>query len=197
MIPAPRSTWTPESQDSFQNYMGQVVDGWANVTSASLRALFKGDENSITRLWKIISNGKLIPGAEPQGVLPVTELGQEEVKANLQKSMFGYAIPVLWRVSGTYAFVLDSGYECDENRVLSELSSYLTDETMEATGECYDGTQYYLVHPKGSSQTCPDNCNDNSCPTDCYNSKFSAPTGLDTLGGGSFKNVTKRDLIVG
>ena len=187
------STWTTNSQDSFSNYMGQVIAGWGNMTSARLHELFNGEDKSIETLWEAISDGKLAHGKtdmpEPEG----TE--DNELRANIAKTFFGFAIPALWRVSSTYAFVIDSGYGCDEDKPLSE---YLDDRTMKATGACVDGRLYYLAHPDGVASECKCHYYDNGhCQRICTNYKFSVPPGLESLDGRIFGGITTHDLIKG
>lgn len=115
-------------------------------------------------------------------------------KANIEKSVYGFSIPVLWRLSETYAFVLDSGYGCDEQYPVKD---YLDEATMDATSACYDGKRYYLVHPKGDSEECSCSYVGRRCEMRCSNSKFSAPPGLDSLDGEMFGGITTADLIKG
>lgn len=95
-----------------------------------------------------MSHGKLIDGKFES--TPSETNNENELRANLGKSFFAYSIPSLWRVSATYAFVMDSGYGCDADKDLGE---YLDDATMEATGACINSKQYYLVNPSGDSTT--------------------------------------------
>lgn len=44
------SDWTIEKQDSFSNYMGQVIGGWGNMTSLRLAELFDGSDKGIEAL---------------------------------------------------------------------------------------------------------------------------------------------------
>ncbi|KAH6616808.1 hypothetical protein C7974DRAFT_475193 [Boeremia exigua] len=185
--------WTAEKQDAFSNYLGQVIDGWATVAELTVQDLFDGSQGSIDLVWGAMSGGKLIEGkfeTEPEKKNITTELRQ-----NIGKSFFGYAIPNLWRVSKTYAFVVDSGYDCSEDKPLDK---YLDDETMEATGACVDNKRYYLVYPKGDSTTCTCTVYDHGpCQTTCVNTKFSAPPGIDTLDGALWSGISKEDLIKG
>jgi hypothetical protein len=62
LIPGKDEKWNPASQDMFTNYMGQVIQGWANISSLAVTKLFNGDKNSIKKLEELMSNGKLILG---------------------------------------------------------------------------------------------------------------------------------------
>ncbi|KGO73174.1 Glycoside hydrolase, superfamily [Penicillium italicum] len=191
----PNSRWNPQSQDTFSNYMGQVVDGWANVSSLSLEQLFDGKPKSIKTLGEIISNGKLVDGKfeqEPSKDDEATDIN--DLRTNIQKCFFGYSIPALWQASKAYAFIIDAGYACGGK----EPTDYLADDTMDATGACVDGQQYYLVYPDGDATVCKRYCSDHGpCSQACSDNKFSAPPGLDSLKGGNFGGISKSDLVKG
>ncbi|KAJ6140241.1 hypothetical protein N7471_006727 [Penicillium samsonianum] len=192
----PNSRWNPQSQDAFSNYMAQVVDGWANVSSLSLEQLFNGKPNSIKVLEEVMSNGKLITGKFEQDPpeKDETTTDKDELRTNIEKCFFGYSIPALWQASKAYAFIIDTGHACGGK----ELTDYLADDTMSATGACVDGQQYYLVYPDGDATICKQVCHDHGpCTRVCTDNKFSAPPGLDSLGGVSFGGITTADLIKG
>ncbi|KXH62440.1 glycosylhydrolase family 18-6 [Colletotrichum nymphaeae SA-01] len=173
------SDWKPDDQDKFSNYMGQVIDGWATVTSLALTKIFDGSSESVSLIGKAIANGNLYPKSV-NGTVDATTL-----LSNIQKSYFAYAIPALWHASSAWAFVIDSGYGCDASNPLDD---YLSDETMKATGACYNGKLYYLASPDGDAYECSEG--------GCVDQKFSAPKGVGKLGD-SFGDVTKEDLIKG
>ncbi|KAK1147360.1 hypothetical protein N8T08_001440 [Aspergillus melleus] len=100
---------------------------------------------------------------------------QDEIELNVDKTFFGYVVSAFWKISKTYAFIIDSGYGWDDDR---PSNNYLDASTMNATGVCLVEKQYYLVHPdKGN--------------------KFSTPSGLESLHKGKFGRVTKEDLVKG
>ncbi|KAE8152020.1 chitinase [Aspergillus avenaceus] len=193
MTPSKNGTWTPEAQDVFSNYMGQVIDGWANVTSQALELVFKGNNESIDILSNTISGGKLIEGKFERNP-PESGDKKNELKANIAKCFFGYSIPALWQVSKAHTFVIDSGYGCDVDK---PLQSYLSNTTMDATGVCVDGNRYYLAYPHGAAQDCYCKHAGYFCERKCIANVFSAPPGLDSLGGGNFGGITKEDLVKG
>lgn len=43
--------------------MGQSIFAWANLTQVALRNLFNGDQDGLTALTNLISDGKFIEGA--------------------------------------------------------------------------------------------------------------------------------------
>jgi hypothetical protein len=197
VISKDNAPWTPESQDAFSNYMGQVVAGWVEINSISLKRMFEGTEESIKVLEEIISNGKLIEDglfeAEPPGLNDNSTYKLDLLK-NIQKCFFGYSIPALWQASKAYAFVVDAGHACGGK----ELTDYLADDTMDATGACVDGQQYYLVYPDGDAVECKSICYDaGPCQSVCTDNKFSAPPGLSSLKDGNFGKITTADLIKG
>ncbi|KAK8131380.1 hypothetical protein PG984_007818 [Apiospora sp. TS-2023a] len=201
LLTTPGSNWTAESQDSFTNYMGQTITGWGNVTSLGLERIFNGDDASLDILWDVISDGKLVKGWDGTDDTNIKKRADDEANAdnelrqNIAKSFFGYAIPALWQVSKSYAFVIDSGYSCDDDRPLGD---YLDDDTMDATGACVDGRRYYLAYPDGDANKCECHYYDNGhCERVCRDQKFSSPPGLDSLDGSIFGRITKEDLITG
>lgn len=178
--PAP-DKWSPQEQNKFSTYVAQVVFGWMNTTELAVGKLFDGSTESIKSLGDAMANGNLIEGKRDRpkpGDNTATEL-----RANVLKSFFGFAIPTLWRRSKAYAFVLDSGSGCDGR----PSSKYVSDSTADKTGVCYQGRRYYLVEPEGSSSDCGEG--------GCIDSKFSAPPGIDDLG--RFGRITKEDLVIG
>ncbi|KAJ5146492.1 uncharacterized protein N7515_001056 [Penicillium bovifimosum] len=195
LIDSPRSPWTPESQAEFSNYMAQVVTGWKNMTSWSLGEDFSGKDDSIERLGKLISNGKLGKG---KSVLSSDEPDDKQdynsLVASIKKCFFGFTIPALWQASKSYPFVMGAGHDCGSK----EITDYLTEDNMDATGSCVDGKQYYLVYPKGDSDDCKVICYDKGpCQTQCTNAKFSPLPGLSYLNGTSYGGISKDDLIKG
>ncbi|KAI9040038.1 uncharacterized protein KD926_008601 [Aspergillus affinis] len=194
VLPGKKPPWTAEAQDAFSSYMGQVIKAWRRITEVAVEDLFDGSPRSIEILQKAIAEGKLIDG-KWDGTDSEAGDGSDELESNIARCFYGYTIPALWQVSQTYAFVLDSGYKCDEDK---SLSRYLEDDTMKATGVCIDGHQYYLVHPEGASQKCKcEILTGSSCQQVCVDNQFSIPPGLKTLPEPDFGDITKEDLVNG
>jgi hypothetical protein len=196
LLPTEDSKWTPEAQDVFIQYIGQVIDSWANVSTISLQNLFNGKPESIKILEQTISNGKLMTGKfankPPKDDDETTD--KNVLRTNIQKCFFGFSIPALWRASKSYAFVIDAGHACGGK----DLTDYLEDKTMDATGACVDGQQYYLVYLDGDAQKYKTVCYDKGpCQRVCSDNKFSAPLGLDSLDGNNFAGISTADLIKG
>jgi hypothetical protein len=195
LIHSDTSPWTPEPQAEFSTYMAQVVNGWKNMTVWTLQKTFSGSDDSIKLIEELISNGKLGNGRSVLSSDQGSDRGySNSLVASIKKCFFGFTLPALWRASKSYPFVMDAGHDCESK----ELTEYLTDDTMDATGSCVDGKQYYLVYSKGDSNECIEICNDHGpCQTQCTNSKFSPPPGLSSLGGTSYGGISKDDLIKG
>ncbi|GKU21122.1 unnamed protein product [Fusarium langsethiae] len=194
------TTWTVEKRDSFTSYMGQVLEGWQTLANASVNDLFNGSNpDSIKTLWSLISDGKMIEaGVNGDGSSVETEVVPSGInlKKHVAKTFYGYTIPTIWRVAQYYAFVLDSGYDCNAEYPSED---YVSKEAMDATSTCYGKRRYYLVYPKEDGiGGCHKNCNTGgSCPEICAWSKFRAPPGIEAFDGTSFGGMSARDIIVG
>ncbi|RAH64784.1 glycoside hydrolase family 18 protein [Aspergillus aculeatinus CBS 121060] len=197
--------WTAQSQDSFTATLGSVISGWANVTQNELWNLFNGSETSITLLTQMIANGNLIEGsgAVPSVSSSTTPETTTQIESSINKAFFGFAIPSVWAVSGTDAFVVDSGYNCSAQNPLSD---YMTAATQEATYSCYNDKLYYLVRADGKWSGCPaekklgkradcPDCGTSECGEDA--TYFTAPPGLSSVGGDAWGGITLDDLIKG
>ncbi|KAI1073202.1 hypothetical protein LB507_010805 [Fusarium sp. FIESC RH6] len=179
--------WNTEKMDSFANYMGSVVKGWQQNNINTLYWIFNGTDESIPVLWSIISDGKLLEYNSK------TALGHDEsLQTNIEKAFYGYTIPILWNMTQANAFVLDSGYSCDEEYPVKD---YLSLKTMDATNACYNDRLYYLVNVKGDAESCE--CKPPNTKCDCVSNKFSMPPGLDALNGIDFGGLEVSDLIEG
>ncbi|WEW59000.1 hypothetical protein PRK78_004468 [Emydomyces testavorans] len=183
--------WTEEKQKEFSHYLGQTIYAWNNITAVALRQLFDGSDSSIEILTSIISDGKCIDGKSigPHNY-PPKDAG-DVLLAIATKSFFAFAIPNIWHVSGTFPFIIDSGYDCSAQ---DPLTKYLSVETMRATFGCVDNRLYYLASPKGDAQI--DSEDANHVPIKIDN-MFSAPPGINWLDGKSFGSITVADLIKG
>ena len=175
--------------------MGQVVSAWGNVTEMSLKHLFDGSDEGLSMLTSIISDGHMIEGGVDGVALAPDVTAGGTTLADLQdsitKAFFAFAIPAIWGVAGTHAFILDSGYDCG---VEDPEGDYLSDDTMHETAGCYDGKLYYLVYPEGGDAY---DCSGQQETDVCPDGKFSAPPGIDALDGERFGGVTIADLIEG
>ncbi|KAL3465425.1 hypothetical protein BJX64DRAFT_275079 [Aspergillus heterothallicus] len=194
-------SWTPEKQDEFSAYMGQVITAWSDINSIALGHLLTArEQEQIDAIWKLISDGKLIEGSSDK---PAPDIGDQEIelRENILKCVFGFTIPALWRAAGTRAFIIDTESQCgpSDTHYLKDMEQYLDKGTMNTRGECIDGRQFYLVYPEGDAKECE--CvhkpTGGACEWYCRDNTFSSPTGLDTLNGANFENITKSDLVLG
>ena len=167
--------WEDFGSIDFSRVMTRAIEGWLDLPQLAMKKLFDGSPESIEVLGDAMADGKLLEEGKWAVELPYVP-ARLDLDPIVAKTFFGYAIPALWRLSNTYAFIIDSGFGCDADK---PLGVYLTRSTMDATGACVDGKQYYLVHPAGSSSS----------------GRFSAPPGVNRLTG--FGGVTKEDLIKG
>ncbi|PWY76008.1 glycoside hydrolase family 18 protein [Aspergillus sclerotioniger CBS 115572] len=197
--------WSATSQESFTATLGSVVSGWAAIAENQLWYLFNGSDASISLLTSMITNGNLMEGSggSPSVSHKTDPQTNARIEGYISKAFFGFAIPSVWEVSGTAAFVLDSGYDCSAQNPLTE---YMTNATQEATYACYKDKLYYLVYPDGKWSGCTDeeiakiDCNDcggstSTCGDDA--TYFTAPPGLSDLGPGLWGNITLAELIEG
>ncbi|KAK3903406.1 hypothetical protein C8A05DRAFT_32845 [Staphylotrichum tortipilum] len=173
------AAWQLGSDDPGHAYfMIRAIHSWQDIAVLARDQQFNGTHpESVAILGEAMADGKLVEQAKWPVQLPFVP-ARPNLTAALAKTLFGFTIPALWRHSGTYAFVLDSGAPCDVDQPLAK---YLDAATTNTTGACVDGKRYYLVHPGGSVSN--------------GNGKFSAPPGLDKLP--FYNNITTEDLIRG
>lgn len=150
-----------------------------------------------------MSDGKLIRGLVEGPVhddIPDKNGLHQELRSGIAKTFFGFAIPTLWRYSRLFAFVMDCGVGCNEDK--GPLHEYIDAAVMNKTGVCTDGRQYYLLSPSGKAvKDCwcrhyraPGECDDLVCGE---KNTFSPPPGLDGLGGNAWGGVQTADQIKG
>jgi hypothetical protein len=220
-------SWSLEKQKSFSAYMGQVFNIWGNVTSESLAKIFDGSDNSVTRLGDMMSGGKLVGSSNKQDLsvdgtaesdlrtnvlktvfgfgIPalwyVLPLERPPYSTLTPESAFLFA-SLLTKLhhrsySNAHAFVIDSGYGCDEAK--EKLDKYLNEKTADATGVCIDGKMYYLSHADGKSTDCKCEITGDHgpCQTICRDKKFTAPPGVEELDGEQFGGIKLEDLVKG
>ncbi|KAL6876788.1 hypothetical protein J3F83DRAFT_769856 [Trichoderma novae-zelandiae] len=170
-----KKQWTPGPQTTFSATLGHVFSGWATVVENQLYALFDGSEASVKHLESIMANGTLL---ECDGGIPAdASPSSSQLESFIQKVFYALAIPALWTVSGTSAFVVDSGYPCG---TVNPLTQYMIEDTQEATYSCHNGSLYYLVYPGGDRH-----------------GYFTAPPGLDGIVKGLWGKLTLSKLIAG
>lgn len=172
--------------------MGQSIAGWGAVVEKSLSTLFDGSDASIEMLTDLISDGRFVEGSSISMALPPSDAGElpkdtmTALQKSVSKSFFAFAIPSIWTVSGRYPFVIDAGYSCDH---ADDMGDYLEADTMKVAKACYRNKRYYLAAPEGQPWECVEGS--------CLDNPFSALPGVDSMGQGSFGNVTVEDIIIG
>lgn len=176
------------------------------MAADQLYLLFNGSESAVDKLTTLVANSNFVAGMDgaPLGEYNATTQGTDDLGGYIGKAFFGFSIPVAWTLSGTSAFVLDSGNSCGTQNPLTE---FMTVDTQQATYACFNNNLYYLVRPDGDWKGCPsdstakiDSINCVDCdppPPECNPTYFTASPGLDRIDGANWGNMTISDLIVG
>ncbi|KAK5654618.1 hypothetical protein OQA88_6939 [Cercophora sp. LCS_1] len=190
--------WTRVGQKKFSAYLGQAIFAWMNITEQTIANIFSATTpSSIQMLTSAIANGQLIEGSKSGAPPNPGDAPATQAQKDILKSIYGFGIPALWRASQTYAFILDSGAACSSNSA----PKYITGDTASKTGVCYQGRQYYLVHTDGDARVCKcERVTDGgSCQTRCSDNTFSAPPGVDALGGKIelWGGLTREEIVIG
>ncbi|KAG9256684.1 glycoside hydrolase [Emericellopsis atlantica] len=187
LLSTPPSEWDQENQDDFKAYITTALGSWSTIVIQSLAKLFDGSDESIERLGDMIADGTFISGGGRLGSSwgysdesLATESDVQVLRKSITRNFFAMAIPEIWRMSGTFGFVVDTGVDCDDD------FSDLKDKVLEKTKVCHNGKQYYLADPSG----------DASWGDDKYS--FSVPPGVDSLGEDSrYGSLTVEDIVIG
>jgi hypothetical protein len=186
------SDWDDEGQDSFSHELGKAINLWGDATALALSDLFNGTDKALEILEEAMADGKLIEGMRIGEQQPERD-AEAGVVSNLRKTIFTYSIPVLWRFSKNYVFVLNTGSACG-----ATVSEYVEEDTREATGACVDGIQYYMVHPPegpADEYKCWQANRWGGCDIgEDVKTPFAAPPGIGSLGN---YDITKEELIRG
>ncbi|KAJ5810753.1 uncharacterized protein N7503_002971 [Penicillium pulvis] len=123
-------TWTAAAQKNFTATIGSVMAGWSSTSDNALWCLFNGTDTSITQLTTIIANGNFVPSGVNGSSSTISSTTDKQttsaVAGFISKALFGFAIPAVWDVVGTPAFIIDSGYPCSAQNPLSD---YMTADT--------------------------------------------------------------------
>ncbi|KAJ5114021.1 hypothetical protein N7456_002555 [Penicillium angulare] len=172
--------WDEDMEVAFKSYMGDVWRAWKNSTEMASKALFNGSDSTTTLLTRMMSEGKLIEGSS-EGNDDNEVMSGVEQEYLIEKTFYAYVIPQVWQKSSQNVFVVDTGHDCDDSNPISD---YVSDDTADVTGVCFNDKRYYLVHLDGTaSNSCQDEDGGNTSGTSfCIPYKFSVPPGADTLG---------------
>lgn len=187
--------WTSASQTSFSNYLGQVVNIWANSTESQLAAIFSGQPDTLPILSGLIDQGQMIEGddgstsaAATTPNVGISSATTTSVQDSIMLAFYAFAIPSAWRASGTGAFILDTGADCSDLNVAAE---YVDPSIQKQAMGCIDNHLYFLAYADGpSSDTCP-------LEGSCTDKSFSLPPGADALDGSAWGKVTVNDIVNG
>ncbi|RYP62222.1 hypothetical protein DL771_009821 [Monosporascus sp. 5C6A] len=171
--------WTPGKQAKFSAYMGQVIEGWEDITVKSLEKILDGSDASLAVLDKLLANGAMYP----KGTTPKSDL---DLFKNIRKAFFAYAIPILWFRAGYYPFIIDSGAACGTS---NPITKYMTEDVQRQTGVCYNNRIYFLAMVEGDPKECTE--------ADCEDGKFAAPKGITGLNGQDYGGLTRDDIVAG
>ncbi|KAM7212489.1 hypothetical protein V8F06_012111 [Rhypophila decipiens] len=177
--PSP-AEWTQKKLDKFSAFMGQIIEGWQDINIKTLEKVLSGSDASLNVLDKLLANGNFYP----KGLTPKSDL---DLIKTIRKSFFAYAIPILWFKAGYYPFIIDSGAPCPGS--VNPITKYMDEKVQQATGVCHNGRIYFLAMVDGDAHECTE--------ADCWDNKFSMPTGLGALDGNDFGGVTKDDIVKG
>jgi GH18 family chitinase len=129
--------WDKGKQLEFGTFVGNALDDWDNIGNKTLQALFKGDDDSIDRLTKVIADGHFANGIKTADDSPASDDDKSHVKDHIVSAFYAFALPALWRASGHWTFVMDTGEDCSEDKDFTTI--------------CYDGRLYKLTKAEKNS----------------------------------------------
>lgn len=159
------------------------------MAATSLQTLFDGTDESVHRLANLIDKGQMLPGSTTSNSIS-SKSDIDLVKHSLA-TMFGFAVPQAWRLSGHHVFILDPGTGCDNKQ---PTDTFITTDTDHRSRVCVDGKLYFVVMPPNEPST-KERGGGGGCmkfdacmPTKSVPNQFVSPPGIETLDG-------KNDLI--
>lgn len=174
---------------------------------ANIRALekvFANDDDSISKLGKLISGGKMVSNSTNGS----QDKNLDKYVEHFGTMMFATAAPQAWRLSDNMAFILDMGVKCDAKDIDWE-NSRIDPKKMDSGKACIDNQLYYLAQvPKDKPRYCPPGANRPICnkmmgecsePIPCTERNFEQPPGLDSLDGKhpEYANLKATDIVEG
>ncbi|KAK8116048.1 hypothetical protein PG984_012550 [Apiospora sp. TS-2023a] len=164
---------------------------------ATVTHLFKGTDDAIDIIGKLIAGGRFVEGSS-RGKDDSTKVpdSDTELRHSIQRAFWAYTIPVGWTLSGTHAFVLDTGLTCTDgkpNMKGDEFDDYVLYKDRDSVGACHktNGRFYYLLGAKGAAH------GGSGSGGATANLKFSKPNGIDKLVDGAYGGITLQDVITG
>jgi len=172
----------------YSAVMGQVLFAWSETLELSVAQLFSGTDEDINQLWDIISDGKMIEGNTMGMPRPPGPLYSFDIRKSIERTFYAYSIPVAWGLSGTHAFVMDSGTPC--GTVDPVVPRWLRPDDAQVSWACFDNRLYYIASPFENSQSC-------LLENVCVPLPFRIPHGVGALDGTNFGRVTREDIVRG
>jgi hypothetical protein len=190
------------AQHSFTKTLGLALDQWAAANELALQRLFNGEPDSIKTLTTLIKNGHFIAGKKNlQKEIQVSKPMQQELRANIARSFYAFAVPTAWYYSSQAVFVMNSGYRCGQ---IDPLDKEISKAVMHKTAACVDGDLYYLLSAPGkglANVQCDGDpfCQGDNVSTGQAGSKvlFTAPPGIDALDGKDWGKITVQQIVTG
>lgn len=176
---------------------------WSNMTTDALSKVFASDDDSITRLGNLISDGKMISNKTDGSRLNDANAFVRYFGA----MMFATAAPQAWRLSNNLAFIVDTGAKCDAKDI-DYAKNRIDAKGFENSKACVEDRLYYLAMvPDSKTEDCPMGRGGMMCNKQigecfektCTPNLFSLPPGSDKLDGhhDEFANINAEDIIKG
>lgn len=128
--------------------MDQAIAVWDDILRKGLRALFDGTNPHIDLVHNIITDGKLIAGANVSDHAGENNRDIDFVSKRYTDTIFAVTLEATWRHAGAAPFILDSGYNCGDNNTDG---LHLKSKVKDFGGACVGDKQYYLVSGKSKS----------------------------------------------
>ncbi|KAK1477569.1 hypothetical protein CTAM01_15163 [Colletotrichum tamarilloi] len=126
-------------QNDLTSAMGALFDVWKKTQEDYLSEIFSGSNSTtIGMLESFIRDGMM-------NTLPV-DINLSGMVNVVETIMFGQMIPIAWQVApAAYTpFVLKTGDACS-NTMPNTLNPYMTQETHDKAGVCWNGNQFYVL----------------------------------------------------
>ncbi|KZL64404.1 glucan endo-1,3-alpha-glucosidase agn1 [Colletotrichum tofieldiae] len=126
-------------QNDLTSAMGALFDVWKKTQADYLSEIFSGsNQTTLQMLDSLIRDGMM-------NMVPV-DINLSEMVKLVQTIMFGQMIPIAWAVAPAAftPFVLKTGDACSDT-MPKTLHPYMTQETHNKTGVCWNGNQFYVL----------------------------------------------------
>ncbi|KAK4443548.1 hypothetical protein QBC34DRAFT_477065 [Podospora aff. communis PSN243] len=166
-----------------------IHHAWMNLTATAGYRLFSGSEESIARLTRLISDGKML--AANRTTLPgehlIPETAAATRRAAITRAVYAFALPAAWSANSAGVFVFDSGLACSESSngappesdLVDIPSTAMSQKTARSTASCQNAKLYFLVSASGDGPAA-----------------FSVPKGLELLERAEYGRLSRHDIIL-